>query len=366
MAQAFAQSGHDVTVYTSLPHSRFPNLPSEKIASLLLPEIIFRAAKKLGYERWGEDFKMRHFGREVASLVGQRPADVFISWSSFALETFREHPAYRQVLVRDSTHIEHQQNVLLREYRKHGIELPDMRAVVRRELEEYELADTILVLSEFALNTFLTRGIPERKLHRISLGVNTSIFTPVEKKEIRLPLKALYFGTLSLRKGIYYLLEATKSLPPSALQLTLVGPVEPTFEKVLARYSHARILGPRTHAELATLARENDLYLFPSLEDGFPNTLIQAMAAGLVPITTKNCGPAEWVQDGINGQVIAPSSAASITSVLGRLIDDPQKVLQMRAESLKTTLGHGWDRYGRQLNHWLSTFVAGGERAFGT
>ena len=86
------------------------------------------------------------------------------------------------------------------------------RLLVTRQqmLEEYDLADLILVLSEKAEETFLAAGIAPEKLFRHQRGVDVERFTPAEKPPEK--FRAVFVGALIKRKGVHHLLEVWRRL----------------------------------------------------------------------------------------------------------------------------------------------------------
>lgn len=349
MARAFLNQDHPVRLITSYPGSRFTELPQKNLRTLLLPEIAYRGFRKLGFERLGEQSKMRLFGKYLSLFRGRGENPFCFIWSSFAVERFRKDKVSHKVLVRDSTHIVHQCAVLAEENARLGIPYAPDTICVNRELEEYELADTILVLSNFAKKTFVERGISESKIRVLPLGVNTNLFRPIFKENYKLPIKAIYFGTISVRKGIHHLLEATKGFSNSIFKLTLVGPVEKDFQPILARYNHFDYFPAMPHSRLARIAAENDLYLFPSLEDGFPNTLIQAMSSGLVPITTGHCGPAELITAGEEGFIVRAGDVQNLHDTIAQAIAKPEQLFEMRNRAMQLGALLPWARYQRAV-----------------
>ena len=81
----------------------------------------------------------------------------------------------------------------------------------------------------------MDRGFPPEKVHVLRLGVDTSLFSPAKDYEFKRPLKIVYFGYLSIRKGVHYLLEATKKFSPQELELHLIGSVEREFKPILEK-----------------------------------------------------------------------------------------------------------------------------------
>lgn len=354
LASVLLEDRHDVHVWTSLPKGRFAALPEHRVHSFLGPELIYRAARKLHLENPGDQFKMRWFGAQMArSLAKQAPRDLFIGWSSFSLEVLRGKQFRHRAIVRDSSHIRSQISVLETEYRRLGIALPSRQGVIDREEAEYQLADTIFVLSDFAKRSFVQAGVNAGKIEILPLGANTALFHPISRDSIRLPLKVVYFGSVSVRKGLPYLLEAANHFDRSQIELTVIGPVEPALRSLVARYPHVRWCSPLSHPELAKLLPQFDLFVLPTLEDGFGQTLIQAMACGLVPISTDRCGAAECIQEGVNGFVVPGADAGALAARFSDLLQDPAKILSMRQALNRKKADLGWAVYQARVREWL-------------
>src|SRR6478735_1526056 len=98
------------------------------------------------------------------------------------------------------------------------------RLLLERErfLEEYELADLLVVLSEKAADTFRVQGFPESKLYYLPRGVDVERFKPGTRPPI---FRAVFSGALIERKGIHHLLEAWHRLDLPDAELSLVGSV---------------------------------------------------------------------------------------------------------------------------------------------
>jgi glycosyltransferase involved in cell wall biosynthesis len=348
---------HEVKLHTTYPASRFRELPPSRITSYLGPEIAYRGLKYLGAEILGEHAKMLSFGRAMATyLESGGEADALIAWSSFALESFRVFRDGPKILVRDSAHILFQSNILNVEYDRLGLTYPNKHIGITRELQEYAIADHIFLLSEFARNTFVRAGVPKHKLKVIRLGVDTKMFHPRAVYAPTLPLKVVYFGSLSIQKGIPYLIEAFKQISPQVAKLILVGDLSSEIRPLLAgRNIEVRPAMP--HARLSEFIREQDVFIFPTVHDGFGQTLIQAMASGLVPITTQNCGAADLITQGKNGLVVPAQSARRLTEAVEILAGRLEELPEMSREALKVRENFGWSQYAAQVREAVLGFV---------
>ena len=295
---------------------------------------------------------MRAFGRAAARK--SRHPDVIISWSSFGLESFRENPNALKIVVRDSAHIETQLGLYEKEYRKLNLPVEDRSVCIARELEEYRLSDRIQVCSEYARESFLKRGTDERKLKSIPLGVNTSVFTPKKSFEVRLPLRVVYFGTVSVAKGVHHLLEATKGFSPNSLKLTLVGHVMDQFKPILDKYPGAKTYPPMAHAELAKILHEQDVFVLPTLQDGFGTVVPQAMASGLACIVSEDCGAKALIQNGRNGFVVPTGDVDALRDILQNFVSHPELAGSIGRKACESGLNQSWDAYSKEVVESIS------------
>ncbi len=352
MAKVFLNYGCDIKLFTSFTKKSFSDISKDVVISLPISEIIFRLFKKLNFENFGDTTKMELFGKHVARLLKPNP-DIIIGWSSFSLESFRLKIS-RNVLVRDSAHILTQNDILKNEYVKLGFKYPDRTICINRELEEYELAEEIFVLSEFAKKSFLEHGVNERKLKIVRLGVDASVFKPNRSIRTKLPLKVVYFGSISIQKGVHYLLSALENFSTKTIELHLVGAIEHKFKKILKNYNNFIYHKPMNHFELNEFLHNMDVFVFPSLHDGFGQTLIQAMSVGLFPIVTETVGAGELISDGVDGIKIPPSNSNRIREIIYRLSENLDFVDKIRNAAIETAKRFSWEKYENELIDWLS------------
>src|SRR5262249_13068144 len=140
------------------------------------------------------------------------------------------------------------------------------------------------------------------------------------------PLRLCYVGSLDFRKGFVYLLKALQALPCGQIRLTIVGSTGTrSCRKLYQRESAGLDLSCAPGDPLHPL-QSSELFVLPSLEDGFGFVIGEAMACGLPVVVTDQCGGAELVEHGVSGWVVPSRDAAAITDVL-RLALDRRKYL---------------------------------------
>lgn len=170
------------------------------------------------------------------------------------------------------------------------VDTPEMAA---RKVEEFALADLLLVPSEVARRSFLQAGIDSSRLTEVPLWANLSTWFPApnrQRRQATQPLRALFIGRIDLRKGIPYLLQAARQFG-SGLELTLVGEKTPSIKPIFEKFAgNFRYLESKPKPQLRELLWESDLLVLPSLVDSFGFAAMEAMACGLPVIVSENCG----------------------------------------------------------------------------
>jgi len=354
MVEALLEDGSAANLYTTFPYTKFPTIPRERIHSHLISELVFRAGRFLPFENKTNHLKMTSFGKWLALNLPTNEASHFIGWSSFALELLRKHRYATTILERDSTHIVSQMKALNDEYHRVGLPFEPDSFVVERELEEYSLSHYLFVLSENAKQSFVDEGHDPSRIFVTPLGVDLKTFRPNFSRQRGRALKVIYFGALSVRKGIHTLLEATQGFKKSELELVLVGEIESGYDKILRRYTHAMILPSLSHTKLSELAREMDVFAFPSIEDGFGQTTVQAMASGLVSLVSSSAGSSDCIESGVDGFVLPPHDANPWQEKLRWAIDHPNEISAIKKRAADKASQFSWKNYQHHLRHSLA------------
>jgi len=248
-----------------------------------------------------------------------------------------------------SSHPRFQDRIVREEYAHWGVDLPanDLRDTVREE-EIFAVADTVTVASSFAAQTYLEAAIPAEKLHVIPLGVRLENFTNTADPPSD-SFNVLFAGSISLRKGVPYLLEAFAKLRHPKKRLRFAGHVNASLKQVLGRLplDEVEFLGSLTPQALAgTMSRSHALVL-PSVEDGFGMVMAQAMACGCPVICSTNTGGSDLLTDGVEGFVVPIRDADAIALRLQELSDTPERQRAMsEAAMVRVQSLGGWTDYG--------------------
>lgn len=321
-----------------------PHLPSDKVVSFTLPAL---ASKNLMapnarttaelfdfYTAQGSWFAQR-VARDLAGRELDPQFDHFFGFDSASLETLQLLKSRGVFTVLDQVDpARTEQEIVHEEARKWpGWEqLPGSipESYFRRLEEEWALADLVLVNSEWSRNGLIRQGVPEDKVAVVPMAYEPERVYVRANPRRNGPLRVLWLGTVNLRKGIQYLIEAARSLKD--VKFIVAGRLEISDGAVRAAPKNVEFVGRVTRERTTDVYREADVFVLPTLSDGFAITQIEAMAYGLPVIATPNCG--KVVDDGTNGWVVPAGDAGALADAIGRLNDDRDLLQSMSAAAI--------------------------------
>jgi glycosyltransferase involved in cell wall biosynthesis len=199
-----------------------------------------------------------------------------------------------------------------------------LRALIERTLRR---SDRLIALTA-ATEDYLRAAAGGERVRRIPNFVRLEDLGPPPDRSGRGgPVEVLFVGWLLEAKGVRELLRAARVV--RGARFTLVGPEQPSFvatlgEELAAVGDRVRLLPPRPREEIVALYREADVFVLPTWREGFPNVVLEAMAAGLPVVATPVGAIADAVRDGSDGLLVPPRDAEALARALGRLVADPE------------------------------------------
>ena len=188
--------------------------------------------------------------------------------------------------------------------------------------EELQLADRIIVNSEWSRQCLLKEGVPAEKLEVVPLvyqvgtdrrAVRDSIQHSTFNIQHSRAMRVLFLGQIILRKGIGRLLDAMRMMKGEPVELILAGPSE-IPGSAWADLPNVRWLGPVPRSEVGRVYQDADVFILPTLSDGYALTQLEALSYGLPVIASKHCG--EAVTHGRNGWILEDLEPATIAAAI--------------------------------------------------
>lgn len=259
------------------------------------------------------------------------------------------------------------QEVLTKECARFGIDYGSrsLENWTRTYERAYELADWLVVGSNFVKQTLIERGIDSSKVVVNAYGVNTDLWSKAFHERPNVPgrkITFVYTASVGLRKGVQYLLQAWRKAKLEGCELLICGaeylPKHPDFAEIPR---NVRLVGPQTHTQLREIYKAADVYVLPSLFEGLARSGLEAMAAGLAPIVTWETGLTDMVTDGLNGWVVPSKDVDALARRLAHCASNPQQIARAGLAAHETAREYSWENYGRRCAALARDVMAGSQ-----
>jgi glycosyltransferase involved in cell wall biosynthesis len=237
----------------------------------------------------------------------------------------------------------------------HGFISNDRHLVLYNRLDRFVLrfCDRIIAVSGTIKNDLLKNGIPRSRIVVIKNAVGTSCRNHAsgdarlkKREEIgAAPEERVvgYVGRLSPEKGVNFLIDAAKALKDSGQRFRILllgdGPKRKTLEEQVAAMglSH-HVLFAGFQAEVQDWLPALDCFVLPSLTEGTPMALLEAMSFGIPVIAARVGGVPGIIEDGVNGMLMNPHDPAQLGERLEALFQSPSLRERLGKEAMSTVL----------------------------
>lgn len=306
-ALSLTQSNFEYSIYTSTPSKNWPINSRKNIYFRPLPFKLINYFTGIDRPRWSREMDARLFDEIVAK--SSDACKIFHGWATFSLKSSKKHKknGAKFFLDRACPHVLFQEELLTEEAElTQSVYERASNKFLDRCLEEYELADKIIVPSHYSANSFIKRGFRKEKIEILKLHAN---FIPTKKKVWETNKTKFVLGTIGgnpLRKGLKYLVDAWQNLKlKNSILLIKTSEIELKKNKDL----YKKILKDDTINIISYVQNIESFYLncdvfcLPSIDDGFGLVVLEAMSVGIPVIATKNVGASEIIKNNINGFV---------------------------------------------------------------
>ena len=290
-------------------------------------------------------------------VLEKRKPKVVIVYEGLAYDILRKAPDWQLKILDHTSGTLAKANSI---YREEGRRNPEFasnfsqsfpRKMIKERAMEMELADIILVSSDYMKKNIIELGIPSEKIRFLPYGVDLVRFSPKRprKKQVSLslPLEIIYVGNLSQHKGIKYLIQAVKLFSENQVRLTLLGLNLIPTSIIDSLPPNIRILPNVPNHEVPQFLQNSDLFVFPAIHEGSSRTVYEAMATGLPIITTPNSG--SIVKDGKTGFIIPSGDVNMINRRIRYFIDNPMELKKMGKAARNDVINYSWKKYGKRL-----------------
>jgi glycosyltransferase involved in cell wall biosynthesis len=349
--EGIAQAGVDVTVVCASLRRPLPD-------GVRVTETLAIGGRRIPHRALGVDRSYRHHDRRAARALARLSPDLVHCWPRGTVATAQTArqlgiPSLREV---PNTHTADAFELVARESETLGLPASDAYShafrpeILALEQQEYDLADTLLVPSEFSRATFLARGVSAEKLVLHRYGCDPARFYAGERASgVEEPLRAVFVGRCEPRKGLHHALRAwLDSGAGDDGRFVICGSFDPAYRELLAPLlAHPSVEVRGFVDDPAALMRESDVLLLPSVEEGSALVTYEAQACGCVLLVSEAAGAR--CRDGVEGLVHAPGDVPALTEHLRRVSSDRELLERLREASLARVDELSWAAAGREL-----------------
>src|SRR5947207_3507726 len=232
----------------------------------------------------------------------------------------------------------------------------------------FKTADQCIVTNREALLFLeLHYNLPPDRVWLVPNGVGPEFFH-VRSFSRGTANKLLFVGTWIDHKGIYYLTEAFEKVlraVPDA-RLTIAGCQDPEDEvrRFFPQVAQAALeIWPFVaRAEISSLYAEHEIFVLPSLMEGMPLVLLEAMASGMPVVTTESSVMTDLVEDGHDGLFVVPGNTGSLVSAILRLCQDAALRQRLGGAAQEKMKRYSWTEAARRSEVVFARAVEMGKR----
>jgi glycosyltransferase involved in cell wall biosynthesis len=221
---------------------------------------------------------------------------------------------------------------------------------------ESQLADGIMVASSYTKQTLIENGVREDKIVVNPYGIAPDVFVARRSATKNRRLTLAFVGSMVQRKGLSYLFEAIRRVGPDHVDLRLYGRGF-IDRQLINRYSDLSIqIHENIHRdELVRALQTCDVFVLPSLAEGFAQVILEAMSCGLPVITTANtCGP-DIIENGKEGFITPVRSPDQLADRLEWCLENRDILYDMGKAATLRAADFTWSRFRNGVREYYQS-----------
>jgi glycosyltransferase involved in cell wall biosynthesis len=221
-------------------------------------------------------------------------------------------------------------------------------------------SDSVVVQTE-RMRIDLLEGLHRKRIPFSPTDIMSKIQVVPNGVEIRSRMdlegeKLLYVGRLTRKKGIEYLISAVKLVGDADLLIVGDGPDRDRLEK-MALGLRVEFVGRASPERICQYLKQAKILILPSLYEGLPNVILEAMAVGVPVIATRVGGIPDLVKDGETGLLVEPGSVDELTRGIRKLIEDDDLRKKLANNSFEEAKKYSWDRVVERFDNLMERIV---------
>ena len=226
----------------------------------------------------------------------------------------------------------------------------DSEEKLSRKTQELELAELVICPSAFVLESLPTRARMEKRCLVVPFGSPTvDLKANAPRENVRSPLRLLFAGALTQRKGLADLFAAMKLIGSKKIELVVMGSLLRPLSWYRQRFADFIYEPPRPHDEVLRLMQSCDILVLPSIVEGRALVQQEAMACGLPVIASKNAGCDDLIAEGETGFLVPIRSPEEIAEKISWCLANRSRIRGMGIAARERASEFTWRFYGESI-----------------
>src|ERR1700730_8391700 len=221
----------------------------------------------------------------------------------------------------------------------------DSAEKLARKRRELELAELVICPSQFVLESLPAEARKQKECLFAPFGSPVVDLAGNEKGSQR-PLRVLFAGALTQRKGLADLFAAMKMIDAHEIELVVMGSLLQPLGWYRERFPNFVYEPPRPHHEVLQLMQSCDLFVLPSIVEGRALVQQEAMACALPLIVTKNAGAEDLIEEGVTGFLVPIRSPQAIAEKISWCASNRSLISGMGIAARQRASELTWRAYG--------------------
>jgi glycosyltransferase involved in cell wall biosynthesis len=335
-----------------------------EIYGLLLLLLLRLDSKKYLFNLFN-NYVSRLFGKKVANYAIKNNVDAVICYDGnfSALTCFNILEEKAPQILRVIDHAHPPRNFLYGVYKNlessskeftltyENCEYLTSETRIISDAAEIKSAQKHIVASDFSIKALYHNNVNSRDICKVPYGVNHNVFKKIKSKhDNNNKIKILFIGEINQRKGIKQILEAAKILSDQNFEFNLIGLGMSNHSELYKPYKeYVNFLGLVSFETLLCQLKSSDVFIFPSLGEGFGLVLLEALSSGLPVICSRNCAGPDLIQDGKNGFLIDAGDTNALVDKLLWFESNRDKLPEMSQYARKSSSKYTWENYEKNV-----------------
>jgi glycosyltransferase involved in cell wall biosynthesis len=344
-----------------LPDGAMVTRPAREMARLACQRMGWKRAVRHETGWFSVDAVYRDLDASVARRLrraapGELPRAVY-AYEDGALESFKSarDRGVRRVYELPIAHWETSRRLLEEEARRRPDWEPTLQATrdsaakTSRKTAELEMAEAVVCPSKFVLDSLPEAARRAKKCLVAPFGSPEGPAAPPRDDSRARPLRFLFAGTMTQRKGLADLFDAVKLLGRGDYELVVLGSLVAPMSFYRERLPNFVYEPPRSHREVLELMASCDVLVLPSIVEGRALVQQEALSAGLPLIVTPNAGGEDLIDEGETGFLAPIRSPAAIAERMAWFLERRAELGRMRDAARRKAAERGWQAYAGQI-----------------